>query len=110
MSDYFDDLLSKYRLSRSVLDEIKNSPEPVRETAGNLLDASANAIANDFLSGNLEFGDADALLTTAMDAAAWKAPMFFWKVFLAFEDSETDEVPEQTAVARVKSALAGDGS
>ena len=108
--DVSAELLALCGLPASVLEQIATMSVEAREVAGNALDVAAESVAAAFLSRKVGYWDADAVVTALMAAADWHGPMKFWRVFLAFEDSETAPEPDEPAIQKLAVALAGNGS
>ncbi|MFC0682938.1 hypothetical protein ACFFGH_34350 [Lysobacter korlensis] len=59
------------------------------------------------MGGHVEFWDVDGVMNALMQSAEWEAPERFWRIFLAFEDSETHLDPQASAASRVAAELSG---
>ncbi|GAB6197551.1 hypothetical protein PAGU2595_028900 [Lysobacter xanthus] len=105
-----DEVLWKCSLPLNIFETVAGLSFDARDEPGGLLDQSACALADRFLDGQVGFWDADGVMTCLMQLADWQGPLRFWRIFLAFEDSETDQDPEKSARARLVVELSGNGS
>jgi hypothetical protein len=67
-----------------------------------LLNDFAQFVAEAYLRGDLSYLDANAARNRMYPTANFQVPEPFFDVYLAFEDSECDEAPDETARPRVK--------
>ena len=105
----FDDLVHSYvatDLAPAVVEAWYRDHAPPAET----LSALAERIGTLFLAGQIDFAAANGLLNQLMPLAGFEtAPKRFWQYYVAFEDSETSNNPDQDARSAV-SALARDAA
>ncbi len=98
-------LLQAGGVSLATLEEWKSRSVAERNNASDDIDAFAIRIAKCFLEGSMEFWDADAVLNYVMVDLSWEAPLLFWEIFIAFEDFETTDNPENDGRSRIEKLI-----
>jgi hypothetical protein len=76
-------------------------PEPYSSLDA-LLNDFARFAAEAYLRGDLSYLDANAAMNRMYPTANFQVPEACFDVYLAFEDSECDEAPDETARPRVQ--------
>jgi len=71
-----------------------------------LLNDFAAFAAHGYLLAELSYEDANSALNRMYPSTNFKVPEPFFDVYLAFEDSECDDTPDDTARPRVKKVYA----
>ncbi len=70
-----------------------------------LLNEFAIYAAQKFLDGSLNFYNANGVLNQIMAVTNFEAPNPFWEMYIAFEDFEISENPNNDARDRIRSLL-----
>jgi hypothetical protein len=106
MKDWALSQLLKQATSQSLAAESVSRLSAHFDSLASLAEAFAELVAQRYLAGAMPYEEASRCMNSAMPAIGFEAaPRKFWDVYVAFEDCEALESPDQRAPDLVRATL-----